>query len=214
MTIGHRRRQTLRPLLLGASAAVVVALVWSISPMRVEGQAASTTPHYEENGDLKLPEGYETWVFVGSNLGMGYKQGLEAMTRRETLRAERGEFHNIYINPEAYAYFTAKREFPDPTVLVMEHFRAADKEPKGIVDKGVFNGARSGLEVAVKNLNRPDGSSTPWAYYIFTDPNDPETPKTSAPAFRDADCYDCHLKHADIDNVWVQFYPVLRRFVP
>ena len=32
-----------------------------------------------------------------------------------------------------------------------------------------------------------------------------------AAAFPDAACYDCHIKHADDDNVWVQFYPTLKR---
>lgn len=194
-------------------AVVLVALLGATPPGPAQGQSASTAPAYTEDGDLKLPVGYETWVFVGSNLGMGYKQGLPAMTTQEAVRAERGEFHNIYIDPEAFAEFAGTGAFPDPTVLVMEHYRADDKEPKGIVDKGVFNGARTGVEVAVKNLNRPDGSKTPWAYYVFTDPNNPATPKPTATAFADGACYACHLEHADIDNVWVQFYPVLRRFV-
>jgi hypothetical protein len=63
----------------------------------------------------------------------------------------------------------------------------------------------------VKNSARPDGSKTPWAYYSFTNrtaPNGP--PLATAKAQPDANCYDCHLKHADRDNVWVQFYPTLR----
>ena len=31
-----------------------------------------------------------------------------------------------------------------------------------------------------------------------------------AKARPDADCFQCHLKHASKDNVWVQFYPTLR----
>ena len=33
----------------------------------------------------------------------------------------------------------------------------------------------------------------------------------AAKAFPNKACYDCHLEHADDDNVWVQFYPTLRR---
>lgn len=29
-------------------------------------------PHYTPAGDLVLPSGFETWVFVGSNLGLSY----------------------------------------------------------------------------------------------------------------------------------------------
>jgi hypothetical protein len=33
----------------------------------------------------------------------------------------------------------------------------------------------------------------------------------SAKAHEDVECYDCHKAHAHPDNVWVQFYPTLRK---
>jgi hypothetical protein len=83
-------------------------------------------------------------VFVGSNHGLAYRQGLPVMTTSEAKPAEAPQFHNVYINPEAYAAFRATGEFPIPTILVMEKFAAADKEPRGIVASGVFNGDRVG----------------------------------------------------------------------
>ena len=74
-----------------------------------------------------------------------------------------------------------------------------------IVAEGLFPGAHSGLAVAVKNSARPDGSKTDWACYDFG------LEAKTAKAFADKTCYDCHLEHADDDNVWVQFYPVLRQ---
>jgi hypothetical protein len=54
----------------------------------------------------------------------------------------------------------------------------------------------------VKDVERfPDG----WAYFSFGDGSRP----TAAP-FPRADCFDCHRQHAASDNVFVQFYPVLR----
>lgn len=167
-------------------------------------------PQYAPNGNLLAPVGFDSWVFVGSNLGLGYSR--QVLPARERTRA-REQFHNIYINPEAYAQFRATGEFPVPTVLVMAKFAAADKEPKGVVTAGVFDGEPAGLEVAVKNTSRPDGSTTPWAYYDFTDPADPTKTLASAPAHPDMDCQDCHRQHASLDNVWVQFYPVLRKLV-
>jgi hypothetical protein len=38
-------------------------------------------------------------------------------------------------------------------------------------------------------------------------------PQPSAPAHEDSDCYDCHKAHASKDNVWVQFYPTLRKLL-
>jgi hypothetical protein len=92
----------------------------------------------------------------------------------------------------------------------MQVFEPADKEPKGVLSRGVFNGRRVGLEVAVKNGSRPDGNTTPWAYYDFTDRSDRTKVRPSAPAFPDKDCANCHQLHASVDSVWVQFYPTLR----
>jgi len=99
-------------------------------------------------------------------------------------------------------------------VLVVEKFVAMDRDTKGVLATGMFNGARAGLEVAVKNSRRPDGNTTPWAYYDLTDPTDPSKIAASAPAFPDGACQNCHRAHASLDNVWVQFYPTLRSVLP
>jgi hypothetical protein len=158
------------------------------------------------------PTGFETWVFVGSNLGLDYKHDLPVTTALENAHAEKQVFHNIYINPEAYAHFVATREFPEPTIVVMEIFAAADKEPKGVLSQGVFNGERIGLQIAVNNSQRPGPHVKPWGYYIPLDLNDPShVLHTSSRAFPDRACESCHAEHASKDNVWVQFYPTLRK---
>ena len=188
----------------------IVTLAAAIASTSLVQAQTKIVPKYTADGQLLAPVGYETWVFVGSNLGLAYRRDLPARTGAELPRNDQPQFHNVYINPEAYAHFMATGEFPDPTILAMDRFAAADKEPKGIVSNGVFNGDRRGLEVAVKNLSRPDGKTTPWAYYDFTDRSDPSKNRVSAPAFADETCESCHRQHASKDNVWVQFYPVLR----
>ena len=115
---------------------------------------------------------------------------------------------NIYIDRAAYEHFRKTETFPDPTVLVMELFRAEKKDPDGVLTAGNFEGKRIGLEVAVKDSQRP-GGGVPWAYYVFQEDKDPK-PNGSAPPMPDAACYECHKKHASKDKAWVQFYPVLR----
>jgi hypothetical protein len=168
-------------------------------------------PQYTPGGDLLLPKGFDTWVFLGSNLGLSYTPDAAAAASAPPPRAGRQQqFHNVSITKAAYDYFSANGRFPERTVLVMQVFEAADKEPKGVLASGVFNGRRVGLEVAVKNASRPDGKTTPWAYYNFTDPSDRSKVLASATAFPDENCANCHQRHASIDNVWVQFYPALR----
>ena len=173
------------------------------------GRAKTHAPEYGEQGKLKFPSGFQSWVFVGANIGLQYRQDVPEATLRERARrkdGDAGEFHNVYINAESYEAFRKTGKFPERTVLVMDVYEVRDKEPQNIVIGGHFPGQRRGIEVAVKNSNRPDGMKTDWAYYVF-DISDLTQPVMAS---NDADCYQCHKKHASVDNVWVQFYPILR----
>jgi hypothetical protein len=188
-----------------------VALICLAATDPTRGQAPTgAAPQYAPNGDLLFPSDFENWIFVGSNLGLSYRPNLPMTTAAESTRASQQFFHNVYVKPEAYSYFLANKIFPDKTVLVMGVYEAADKEPKHVLATGVFNGKRVGVEAAVKNSVRPDGSHTPWAYYDFTDPASPSGVAASASAFPDHKCENCHRDHAGPDHVWVQFYPPLR----
>jgi hypothetical protein len=199
-------RNYVGPLLIVTIAGV--ACLTASTPLSPAPQGRSTAPEYDTKGELKRPTDFRKWVFVGADLGVRYHQDVpNAKTREQDgpKYVKPGEFHNVYIRPESYEHFAKTGQFPDQTVLVMEVFEAKERDAKGIVSGGFFPGAQRRVEVAVKNSKRPDGSKTDWAYYDFDKPT-----KNTASAFRDAACYDCHLKHADVDNVWVQFYPTLR----
>ena len=53
-------------------------------------------PRFADGNQLARPEGFRQWMFVGSNLNMGYTEGPAPTESR---------FHNIYIQPEAYRQF-------------------------------------------------------------------------------------------------------------
>jgi hypothetical protein len=162
---------------------------------------ASPRLRYDKNGLLFLPQGFERWVFVGSNIGLQYKDNHRPGPPR---------FHNIYIDPDAYDFFAKTGDFPDLTVLVMDRYERSDSEPRHIVDGGSFNGKRVGIEVAVKNKAIPgkrEDSKDVWAYYDFSGAIATGEPQRRFP---DEACSACHAKHAKTDQVWVQFYPVLR----
>jgi len=149
-------------------------------------------PAYDASGALLRPEGYRRWVFVGASLGLSYREGAH--------EDGPGEFHHVYLRPESYEAFRRTGRFPDKTVLVLELHRAAQKVAPS--RHGLFEGERLALEAAVKDVQRfPEG----WAYFSFGDGS-----RRSATAFPRADCFDCHRQHAASDNVFVQFYPVLR----
>jgi hypothetical protein len=148
-------------------------------------------PVYDASGALLRPEGYREWVFVGASLGLSYADGAADDGHRE--------FHNVYLRPEAYQHYRRTGRFPDRTVLVLELFEAASKVAPS--KHGLFEGRRTALEAAVKDTRLPDG----WGYFSFGDGS--EVKAAAAPR---TSCFACHLEHADVDNVFVQFYPVLR----
>jgi hypothetical protein len=191
---------------LVAVPAIGLGLVWAVADTPTPTRGADDGPQYDGKNLLR-PDGYRTWVFVGANIGLRYRKDDALTTPRETDRHAKdtiGDFHNVYINPKGYEQFQKTGRFPEGTVLVMDVYRAQDREPKNIVEGGFFPGDQREIEVAVKDSKRPDGAKEDWAYYIF-----PLDKKTAA-AMPKAACYDCHLKHASVDNVWVQFYPTLR----
>jgi hypothetical protein len=184
--------------------ALVGAIAWLAFVPSATTQS-SAPPQYDSSGNLLRPVGFETWVFVGSNLGLTYKGESESGDQ---------EFHNVYMSPQAYAEFVKSQTFPDRTVFVIDRLTAAPKKPEGIVAAGHYNDQRLGILAAVKNLHRPDGSKTPWAYYVFPMGDNPPKMPDSAKAKDDADCESCHHKvNAKTDNVWVQFYPILRNMM-
>lgn len=154
-------------------------------------------PTYTAEGDLLLPEDYRTWIFVGASLGLSYSEGAAE-------REGPGAFTNVYIQPQAYRYFMETGEFPEGTMLPMDIYRPGSRE--SINQAGYFEKDFLGMEVAVKDSERYEEG---WAYLSFRDRSGGL--RESASAFPKERCYDCHAEHAETDNVFTQFYPVLQR---
>jgi Cytochrome P460 len=183
----------------------------SEAPNAQSANGGSVRPQYTSDGELEVPKGFRSWVFVGADLSPEYKPDKAESTQREQKSRDEkpvGAFHNIYINRESYEAYRKDGRFPDPTILVMEVFQAERNDAKGILKSGQFEGKRVGLEAAIKDRNRPGGGVS-WAYYDF-ELSENGQPAKSARAFPDKSCYECHLRDASTDNVWVQFYPALR----
>ena len=155
-------------------------------------------PRYADGNQLIRPEGYREWMFVGSNLNMGYSEGAAPKESR---------FHNIYVQRQAYREYAATGKFPDKTTLVMEVIAAGTNA--SINKKGQFEDKPLGIEVALKDEKRfPEK----WAYFNFIGSGGAALPR--AKAFPKDACWKCHNEHGASDNVFVQFYPVLREARP
>lgn len=153
-------------------------------------------PSYTGDNELIRPEGYHEWVFIGATLGMSYEPN-EA-------RRKDPKFHNLYINPASYHEYKKTGRFPERTIFVMEVLTAGSHS--SINKQGNFQDKVLGIEVALKDSSRFKES---WAYFNFI--RDDGSAADSVKAFPKERCWACHNEHAETDNVFTQFYPVLRR---
>lgn len=163
------------------------------TPERPEEQL----PQLTEDGSLRQPKEWETWVMVGSSTGLSYATPGAA----PAAGAAPGMFHNVYLQPWAYREFIKTGVFPEGTMFVLSFYEASRKSAPA--KAGFYEGDRSpGIEVHLKQAGI---DKTGWAFFNFGDTtsNGTKLPGT-------ASCYSCHTAEAAHDNVFTQFYPPIR----
>lgn len=176
------------------------------STRKIPATDAMPLPEYNDDGALLRPTGYEKWIVVGTSVGLGYEDG------DKTDPSNPGQFHNVYLQREAFDHFVETGEFPEQTVFVVTNLPSRstkkDKEKNDVLRAGFFAAPTAGLEVSVKDTKRfPDG----WGYYMFRDQAGQPKGKVrdaEQPFARKA-CYDCHAEHGAVDHVFTQYYSVL-----
>lgn len=191
--------RNLPPFRIASALLLAALLAGSLLGIRRAPAFAQTTPssvgpQYDSHGALIRPRNFETWVFVGGSIGLTYEPGVRS--------SGPGNFHDVYIRPASYREYARTGKFPDKTMLVLALYPPEEKvsPAKG----GYFEGDLNGLAVAVKDREHfPHG----WAYFNFSDGGRIKDVATANP---EPACYSCHKQHAADDNVFVQFYPVLR----
>ena len=160
-------------------------LLYAMPALAQEQSILSYTP----DGKMLLPKDYRDWMFLTSGYDMSYVEG--------PARANHS-FGNVFVDRPSYAAFMKTGNWPDKTVLVLEHRAGSADDP--LVKQGQFQvGAAVGIETHVK-----DAAKGGWAFYGFA--------KDGAPAAmiaKTADCYSCHQDHGQKDTVFNQYYPTL-----
>ena len=182
-------------LLLGVAGLCYWLTLASAAPVE---QAARV--EFTADGKLKQPEGYRQWVYVGTPLTPNELNGGKAPFP---------DFHAVYIDPESFAEYQKTGKFRDGTVTVKELVAIGAKEASS--GKGYFMGDFIGLETSIKDSKRFKDEPGHWAYFSFGHkyPLHTEAEKESA-----ASCNACHAGTAKEDDVFTQYYPVLRAAAP
>jgi len=198
-------------LMLVAATALALASCGQTQPDSAPADEQAEAPggivmaQFNEDGSVNQPVGYREWVYIGTPLTPNALNGGAAPFP---------EFHNVYIEPTAYAVYDETGEFPQGTqivkelVLVRENNNAENGSSSEVSGQGYFQGEFAGLELTVKDAERFPDEPGNWAYFSFGHHAPPYG--ETAQAFPTASCNACHEASAETDFVFTQFYPVLR----
>jgi Cytochrome P460 len=199
-----KRTITITTVVVNVFAITAVAAVISRSFANAQPAESHYVPQYTASGELILPKNniWRDWFYVGSPVTPNALNGGKASFP---------EFHNVYINPEAYAIYQRTNAFPEGTVMFKElqltlppaeNPDGSRTEPSG---RGYFPGPFNGADVTVKDSKR-FAATGGWGYFDFNH----FEPKAPTAKVQDRDkCAFCHIASAKKDEVWTQFYPSL-----
>ncbi len=189
------------------SKAINRALVFAFGVVAITAMMSSARaveripgPEYDNQGQLIRADGWRQWVFIGAPL---------TPNSLNDGKAPFPEFHNVYIEPRAFAHYVKTGEFPNGTMIAKELLSIGDTV--AVSGNGFFQGEFQGLEFTVKDTERFPNEPGGWTYYSFGH----ALPYANvAKAFPTESCAACHEAAAEEDMVFTQYYPILRAAKP
>ena len=196
----HRHRGRVAVIGAVVAWAAVVGVRGAVVAEQASGPVASTPvmPQYDGSKNLRLPNDYRQWVVVGQSLGLSYSEG----------QGNHQMFNTTLMEPTAYRHYIQTGQFRQGTMLALILQGIGTNATPA--RQGQFATDVHVVEMAVKDAQRvPEG----WAYYQFGGPMTGGYLSTSAPMPKGS-CYSCHAEHAGRDNVFTQFYGLLKEATP
>lgn len=187
---------------------VIFSAVGTISSCTLDVHAQDANikrASFNSDGSINQPVDWRRWVFVGAPLTPNALNGGAAPFP---------EYHNVYVEPTAFAEYESTGAWPEGTQIVKEltTIRENNNDEVGstmeVSGRGFQQGEFSGLEITVKDSTRFSEMPGGWAYFSFG--HKPQPYDKTASAFPAESCNACHAANAQDDFVFTQFYPVLR----
>jgi len=174
---------------------------------RAESNELSVTgAEFTNNGEVKLPVNWRSWVFVGANLTPNGLNDGKAMFP---------EFHYTYMEPTAWEHFKRTGKFAEGTQIVKELVLladGADKNPDGSIlespGRGFYAGKPIVLALEYKDSKRFPDAPGGWGFFDFSTGSG-QPYKATATVHPYENCAACHELAKDTDYVFTQHYPVL-----
>jgi hypothetical protein len=159
-------------------------------------------PLWDKDDPFKLlqPKDFRRWIYIGAPLTPNALNGGAASF---------AEFHNVYVQEQAFQHYRDHGEWPEGTMMLKElqltSGKATEKdgsryEPSG---RGFFPGAVNGMDVSVKDSTRFSESKN-WGYFNFGHHAPPYAASSKAAPI--GACAACHIANADEDMVYMHIY--------
>lgn len=183
------------------SGSAALLLYLTLSTPASAGEMSQVSPGYANftsGGELVRPLGYREWIYIGTPL---------TPNDMNNGKASFPEFHNVYIDPASWAHWKKTGEFPDGTLVVKELVSVGGKQAAS--GNGYFQGDYIGLEASVKSKQQFPDKPGNWGFFRFTVEDSPTLRKTAS-VQPNENCMACHQSKAAQDQVFTQYYPVLR----
>lgn len=184
------------------TTASILTLGLSVSQLSLAAETVKEQYTFNDKGELNILDSkvYRKWVYIGTPL---------TPNELNNGKAAFPEFHNVYIEPNAFDVYEKTGKFPDNTIIIKELLSVGSKA--AVSGQGYFMGDFIGLEATIKDKDRFAKEPGNWAYFSFSSPDhDFKKLSKTAKAFETASCNSCHAAAAQDDFVFTQYYPVLR----
>lgn len=164
-----------------------------------QAQAELGIAQYNANGQLAFPERTDEWIFLGSSLGSDYGEAPFDP-------ADPGAIGVVQMEPAAYRYFLANREYADGTMFLLS-FYASEAESSPQLP-GFVQGALQAKEIHVIDNGR---FSEGRGFFLYQAAATPGTASSKLPD--NSPCVQCHIPEGQYNGTFTQFYPTIRDLV-
>jgi hypothetical protein len=149
-------------------------------------------------GKLQKPADLDSWVFLGTSLGMGYNPG--------SFNADHpGQFQVVLMEPNAYRYFVKNGSYAPGSMFLLSFYNS-DQQKRSINQNGFTQADLTNYEI---HLIDPSRGADGRVFFVFG------AKDTAGDALAAGNnCVSCHTKHGAFQGTFAQFYPTLRPMIP
>jgi hypothetical protein len=200
MNTGFLSSSRIRIAALAAVGAGALALAVAALGQQAQEPAAKALQiaKVSQGGKLQKPADLESWIFLGTSLGMGYNPG--------SFNAEHpGQFQVVLMEPNAYRHFVKNGSYAPGSMFLLSFYNT-DQHKRSINQNGFTQADLTNYEIHLIDPSRGEDGRT---FFVFG-ANDIE----GAPLPAGNNCVNCHVKHGAFQGTFAQFYPTLRPLIP